>query len=97
MIFVALFANPEYAGEEFTGIFYGGSVMFLLNQLYGMLVYTAWTAGTSGVMFSALRLMGWFRVGEEEEDFGMDKSHHGGGAYNMDDHPTIVNASEELN
>lgn len=97
MIFVALFANPEYAGEEFRGIFYGGSVMFLLNQLYGMLVYTAWTAGTSGVMFSALRLMGWFRVGEEEEDLGVDKSHHGGGAYNMDDHPTIVDASEELN
>ena len=96
MVYVALMANPEYAGEEFTGIFYGGSITFLLNQLFGMAVYAGWTAGTSGVMFGLLRLMGWFRVDEKDEDLGVDKAHHGGPAYVHDDFPTIVNAGDEF-
>jgi ammonia channel protein AmtB len=87
MLFVAFMANPEYVGEDFKGIFYGGSFKFLGNQLYGMFVYTAWAGGLSGSMFFGLNQIGWFRVKEEEELAGMDISHHGGKAYPMDDVP----------
>ncbi|CAB9524313.1 Ammonium transporter 1 member [Seminavis robusta] len=85
MVFVAFMANPEFAGEEFTGIFYGGEWKFLGYQFMGMAAYTGWTLGTSGAMFFALKSIGWFRVHEEEERVGVDKSHHGGSAYPVDD------------
>ena len=85
MIFVAFFANPDYSGDEFTGIFYGGEGKFLGYQIYAMIVYSGWTAVTSGVMFYTLMQMGWFRVSEEEEMAGVDETHHGGKAYPIDD------------
>lgn len=85
MIWVAFMANPDYAGEEFTGIFYGGEFKFLGYQFYGMFCYAAWTFLTSGAMFFGLNSIGWFRVSEDEEDLGVDKSHHGGSAYPTDD------------
>lgn len=85
MIYVAFMAHPDYAGEEFAGIFYGGEAKLLGYQFYGMAVYSAWTVGTSGAMFYALKSAGWFRVSEEEEDMGVDISHHGGVAYPVDD------------
>jgi Amt family ammonium transporter len=85
MVFVAFMANPDYVGEDFKGIFYGGSFKFLGNQLYGMVVYTAWAGGLSGSMFFGLNQIGWFRVAEDEELVGMDMSHHGGKAYPKDD------------
>jgi len=62
MLYAAFMAHPDYAGEEFTGIFYGGEAKFLGYQLYGMFVYSAWTLTTSGVMFFTLNSLGWFRV-----------------------------------
>ena len=85
MIFVAFMANPEYAGEDFAGIFYGGEWKFLGNQIYGMCAYTGWAGGLSGGMFFGLNQIGWFRVDEDEEMAGMDVSHHGGKAYPKDD------------
>lgn len=86
MIWVSFMANPDYTGGgDFAGIFYGGPFSFLGRQLYGMVVYSAWTAVMSGLMFYGLKVMGWLRVGEEEEDIGVDKSHHGGPAYAADD------------
>ena len=85
MLFVAFMGHPDYAGEEFTGIFYGGKGEFLGYQIYGMVVYSAWTCVTSGIMFLTLSKMGWFRISEAEEISGADTTHHGGKAYNMDD------------
>jgi Amt family ammonium transporter len=85
MVFVAFMANPEYVGDEFTGIFYGGEWKFLGNQIYGMIVYTAWAGGLSSGMFFGLNQIGWFRADEDEEMAGMDISHHGGKAYPKDD------------
>lgn len=94
MLYVAFMAKPEFAGEDFAGIFYGGDASFLGNQLLGMLVYTVWTLGLSGAMFYGLMSAGWFRVAEEEEDEGMDESHHGGKAYPADDtHVPFLEAS----
>lgn len=81
MVWVALVANPDYAGEDFTGIFYGGDWAFLGWQFWGMFVYSAWTILLSGLMFGGMHLLGWFRVSEEDELRGMDISHHGGNAY----------------
>ena len=85
MIFVAFVANPDYVGEEFAGIFYGGEGKFLGYQIYGLIVYCAWTVATSGAMFFALKKAGWFRISEEEEMHGADITHHGGKAYPLDD------------
>jgi len=96
MIFVSFMADPALTGDDkFTGIFYGGPADFLGRQLYGMLVYSAWTAVTSGLMFYGLKVMGWLRVGEEEEDIGVDKSHHGGPAYVVDDFVATDSDSEK--
>lgn len=93
MIFVSFMANPDYSGEDFAGIFYGGDGSFLGNQIYGMFVYSAWTLGTSGVMFFTLMQIGWFRVSEEEENLGVDVSHHGGKAYPIDDTHLLADSS----
>ena len=85
MLFVAFFGDPEFVGEDFAGIFYGGNAKILGYQIYGMIVYTAWAFGLSFAMFKVLMIAGWFRVADEEEDEGMDKSHHGGKAYPIDD------------
>lgn len=86
MLTVAFLADPDLTGGgDFTGLFYGGPGKFLGNQIYGMVVYSAWTICTSGIMFAGLKFMGWFRVDEEEEDIGVDVSHHGGSAYPLDD------------
>merc|ERR1712151_1097416 len=85
MIWVAFVANPEYSGEDFTGIFYGGSWSFLGWQIVGRIVYSAWTLVTSGLLFGAMNYMGWFRISDEEEDAGIDISEHGGKAYPLDD------------
>jgi ammonium transporter, Amt family len=85
MLFPAFMANPDYTGEDKAGIFYGGEWKFLGHQMYGMVVYSVWTLGTSGLLFFALNQMGWFRVSEQEELVGVDVSHHGGKAYPLDD------------
>ena len=85
MIFVGFMANPDYVGDDFAGIFYGGSIKFLGYQFWGMFIYSLWTLVTSGAMFYFLNKIGWFRVHEECEMLGMDKSHHGGSSYPLDD------------
>jgi ammonia channel protein AmtB len=85
MLGAAFFANPEYVGENFTGIFYGGSWKFLGYQIMGMAAYGSWTLVTTGAMFYSMKAIGWLRVSDEEELIGVDKSHHGGSAYPMDD------------
>eukprot|EP00977_Amphora_coffeiformis_P029751 scaffold42731_cov237-Amphora_coffeaeformis.AAC.2 len=95
MIFVAFCSNPDYGGEDFAGIFYGGSGSFLGNQIYAMVVYSAWTAVTSGVLFFGLKQAGWFRISEEDERLGADATHHGGKAYLMDD-DTIGETKHQL-
>lgn len=85
MIWVAFAANPDYSGDDFTGIFYGGNFSFLGWQILGMIAYASWTAVTSGLLFGGLNYFGWFRITEEEEEIGVDVSHHGGKAYPDDD------------
>lgn len=85
MLFVAFFADPQFVGDDFAGLFYGGSASFLGNQILGMIVYSAWAGALSYAMFKGLSVAGWLRCDEAEELEGMDKSHHGGYAYPPDD------------
>lgn len=85
MIYVAFMAHPDYVEEEFIGLLYGGEAKFLGYQFYAMFAYSAWTLVTSSAMFFTLNSFDWFRVSEAEEVLGVDKAHHGGTAYPVDD------------
>lgn len=95
MLFVPFMSHPDYAGEDFTGIFYGGEGKFLGYQIFAMVVYSVWTLVTSGAMFAVLSQLGWFRISEEEEIAGADQTHHGGKAYNMDDDSSLMETKHQ--
>jgi len=67
--------NPGYGG------FFGDDGIQLGIQVLGVVLITLWTCGMSAIMFMILKVTGMFRVSEEEEDMGLDESHHGGSAY----------------
>merc|ERR1712070_203974 len=66
------------------GCLMGGGGKQLGIQLLGTFVIALWTCGMSAIMFAILKAIGLLRVTEAEEEMGMDESHHGGSAYNMD-------------
>ena len=80
---VAFLAKPEFAGEEFKGIFYGGGIDRLGWQLAAIAVYATWAAGTSSIMFFTLKSLNMLRVDEATEKMGLDLHHHGGVAYRI--------------
>lgn len=77
-VFLAAFANPDHYG-----VLYGGGGEQLAIQIGGMFAIAAWTCITSGIMFFALSKLGMLRVSPEDEQAGLDESHHGGSAYDM--------------
>ena len=84
-IAVGLFATstvPGYsiadgAGNQLTGLFYGGGVKLLGLQLLGFVSVAAWTAGTITVAFLVIKALAGLRVSEEEEIIGLDATEHG--------------------
>tara|TARA_B100001094_G_scaffold100079_1_gene96227 strand:+ start:5706 stop:7046 length:1341 start_codon:yes stop_codon:yes gene_type:complete len=65
------------------GLFYGGGVKQLGIQLVSALVITVWTCLTSGIMFKILNDKKLLRISQQEEEQGLDQSHHGGKAFNL--------------
>mmetsp|Transcript_28274 Transcript_28274/g.72706 ORF Transcript_28274/g.72706 Transcript_28274/m.72706 type:complete len:447 (+) Transcript_28274:359-1699(+) len=78
---VGLFATEDYLGGESWGAFYGGGGGQLGNQVAGLIGIAAWSCGTSGILFFAMKYAGVLRVPIEDEVMGLDESHHGGPAY----------------
>lgn len=84
-----LFATKEFVGgvygtsESDYGALMGGGGKQLGVQIVGVLVIGAWTCVTTGVVFFALKMAKILRVSAEDEDTGLDSSHHGGDAYNF--------------
>ncbi|HBA47217.1 MAG TPA: adenylate cyclase, partial [Lachnospiraceae bacterium] len=84
-IAVGLFATstaPGYsiadsAGNQLTGLFYGGGVKLLGLQLLGFVSVAAWTAVTITAAFLAIKALVGLRVSEEEEIIGLDATEHG--------------------
>jgi Amt family ammonium transporter len=82
---VGLFATntaPGYsiadaAGNELTGLFYGGGFKLLGIQFIGMFATAAWTAITISLTFLVIKAVFGLRVSEEEEVLGLDSTEHG--------------------
>ena len=92
VIAAGLFAKKKYVlndygcvgGADHYGAFYGGGGKQFGNQVVGVLAIVAWVGFTSSLLFGALKVSGFLRVPVEEEEAGLDTSHHGGNAYNFD-------------
>ena len=84
----AFFAHPDFTPANQIGIFYGGSANILGWQIGAVLVYGLWGFGATALLaFWPLNACGLLRVSEEHELKGLDVTHHGGPAYdiNMDE------------
>jgi len=79
----------EAYGEDNTryGAFYGGGGELLGCQVTGVVCIILWVVGCLGPFFYALKMTGQLRVPVEEEDQGLDVSHHGGDAYTFSEKP----------
>ncbi|MDO4522892.1 MAG: ammonium transporter [Eubacteriales bacterium] len=80
--FLATNAVPEYgiadtAGNELTGLLYGGGWKLLGLQCLGVLAVGVWTAVTITIVFLVIRATVGLRVSEEEEITGLDATEHG--------------------
>eukprot|EP00238_Polyblepharides_amylifera_P011755 CAMPEP_0196585648 /NCGR_PEP_ID=MMETSP1081-20130531/51478_1 /TAXON_ID=36882 /ORGANISM="Pyramimonas amylifera, Strain CCMP720" /LENGTH=432 /DNA_ID=CAMNT_0041907263 /DNA_START=515 /DNA_END=1813 /DNA_ORIENTATION=+ len=91
LVFTAFFAKKEYLEQaygwtnaESYGIFYGGDGRLLACQLVGVVAIAAWTCVLLGIFFKILMVSGKLRVPLQDELNGMDMSHHGGQAYNLE-------------
>lgn len=84
-IAVGLFATPSApgysiankAGEQLTGLFYGGGFELLGLQLLGFASVAAWTVVTITITFLVIKAIIGLRVTREEEIEGLDATEHG--------------------
>lgn len=84
-IAVGLFANPAVpgyslankAGEQISGLFYGGGFECLGLQIIGMFATIAWTAVIITIVFFVIKKIFGLRVSAEEEIIGLDRVEHG--------------------
>merc|ERR1712070_276485 len=88
VISVGLFAtkyNVEqaYGTSEDYGIFYGAGPTQLGIQLLGIFCIVSWSMANSALVFGLLKSMQMLRVSEDDEKKGLDESHHGGAAYDL--------------
>mmetsp|Transcript_6627 Transcript_6627/g.7600 ORF Transcript_6627/g.7600 Transcript_6627/m.7600 type:complete len:506 (+) Transcript_6627:138-1655(+) len=92
LIMTGFFAKPEFVRrlnsdfqpedeKIYSGVFYGGSGQLLASQIVEILVILCWVTLFIAPYFSFLNKMGWFRVSPDQEESGLDDSHHGGSAY----------------
>ena len=92
VLFAGLMAKPAYVLEVYGrggigGAFYaasGGTGKLLGANIVGILAIFAWTCGTVGIIFTGLKSTNLLRISVEEEEAGIDISHHGGSAYTTD-------------
>jgi Amt family ammonium transporter len=83
-----------YAGWFYEWSSGSGNGNLLAAQLCGVLFILGWTIVLMTPFFLVLKAVGWFRVDPEDEELGMDISHHGGVAYKFDD-PVAKTKDEE--
>lgn len=77
------FVSGVYGSDKHYGVLMGADGEQLGVQIIGVLVIATWVCSLSGVLFMALKFMKLLRVSAEDEDVGLDSSHHGGDAYNF--------------
>jgi Amt family ammonium transporter len=90
---VGLFASKDLTGaagynNTHIGWFYSwgkgsGDANLLLAQIISILWICGWVAATMTPFFLGLNALGMFRVDADEEELGLDISHHRGPAYDL--------------
>ncbi len=84
LIATGLFASSSSpVDDSLQGLFTGGGAGLLVDQLIGGVAIAAFVMISTGILFTALRAAGIFRVSEEEELAGLDLSEHGAPGYDM--------------
>ncbi|MDJ0598416.1 MAG: ammonium transporter [Crocosphaera sp.] len=85
---VGLFANPRNliqisldAEDQIAGLFYGGGIGQLINQIIGIVAIGVFTVVFSAIVWSVLKATMGIRVSAEEELNGLDIGEHGMEAY----------------
>ena len=86
--------TSDYGGWFYQWSSGTGNANLLAAQLCGILFILGWTWVLMIPFFLVLKAIGWFRVDPEDEELGMDISHHGGVAYKFDD-PVAKTKEEE--
>lgn len=71
------YSITDAAGNELTGLFYGGGFKLLGLQLLGFVSVAAWTVVTMTIVFLSIKAVFGLRVSEEEEIVGLDVREHG--------------------
>jgi ammonium transporter, Amt family len=96
-IAVGLFAssNAPFLDEGSEGLFFGGGVELLVNQVIGVVAVFAFVTITAGALFLGIKKLGALRVSPEDELEGLDVAEHGVAGYGPDTVPSLVTASGE--
>ncbi len=84
LIATGLFATTNSTGGGNSGLFAGGGIDLLVDQVIGGLVIVAFVAAASTALFGGLKAAGWLRVTAEEEIAGLDLTEHGAPGYGID-------------
>ena len=85
-LLIGFFADPAFFGGEFgTGLFYGGGVALLLEQLLANAVTIVYSFAVTFVIMKVLAVTIGVRVDEDAEDTGLDLAEHGETAYSPGD------------
>ncbi|KXZ42195.1 hypothetical protein GPECTOR_185g278 [Gonium pectorale] len=106
VFFTGLLAKQEYIREVYVhqpsywglitkeypyGAFYKKSDGKLLgSQIIGILAIIAWVSGNMIAFFGIFKLFKALRIPPEVEEIGLDRSKHGGSAYNTGNGPTTL-------
>lgn len=85
-IAVGLFANPNasFLEEGPAGLFFGGGVDLLVNQIIGVVAVFVFVMAAALILFSALKAAGVLRVDPEHEVEGLDVTEFGAPGYGPD-------------
>ncbi|KAL6065267.1 ammonium transmembrane transporter [Balamuthia mandrillaris] len=89
VIAVGFFASEDHVAEVYResddyGVFVGSSSGKQLGvQIVAVIVIALWSCSLSGILFFALRVLGFLRVSHTVEIAGLDEDHHGGSGYDM--------------
>ena len=79
-----LFAtNRSPVDGSLEGLFYGGGVELLIDQLIGAVAIAVFVSIAAAILFGTLKGAGVLRVSEEEELAGLDLSEHGAPGYDL--------------
>jgi len=93
--------DPAYGTDRPAGWFYewgrsSSNFRLMACQLSGICFIIAWVTATMFPFFYLLKVVGWFRVNEVDEEIGMDLSHHGGSTYTFEKpDPEVIAKYEE--